>query len=92
MSKGIAGYGRYNDDPSHVGCPRAKSDMTPCIARDGRVCIADDRTCVGCGAKPHDLLKELRDEGVAIPQSIDVWTAADALQTAVREVTKGLVP
>ena len=37
MSKGICGYGRYDDDPNCVGCPRARSDMTPCIARDGHL-------------------------------------------------------
>jgi hypothetical protein len=90
--KGIAGYGRYKDDPQHVGCPRAKSDMTPCIARDGSVCIADDRTCVGCGAKPHDLLRELKDEGAEFAPAIDVWTAANRLQTVVRNLTEELVP
>lgn len=59
MSKGPLGYGRYNDDPEHVGCPRATSDMTPCVARDGGLAVADDGACVGCGAKPADLLRDL---------------------------------
>lgn len=52
------GYGRYKDDPTHVGCPRAKSDMTPCAARDGR--LADEAgVCVGCGVNVADALTEL---------------------------------
>ena len=57
--KGVAGYGRYDDDPNAVGCPRAKSDMTPCVARDLRTAAANDGTCVGCGQHPADLLTEL---------------------------------
>jgi hypothetical protein len=57
--KGILGYGRYNDTPEHVGCPRATSDMTPCAARDGHVAVADDGDCVGCGEFPANLLQVL---------------------------------
>lgn len=57
--KGPLGYGRYNDDTEHIGCPRAKSDMTPCAARDGDTAVADDGVCVGCGSKPADLLTAL---------------------------------
>lgn len=53
------GYGRYADDPNYVGCPRAKSDMTPCVARDGASAQADDGVCVGCGANPANLLRDL---------------------------------
>lgn len=53
------GYGRYKDDPEHVGCPRAKSDMTPCAARDGRSACADDGKCVGCSVHPADALRDL---------------------------------
>lgn len=59
MVKGPLDYGRYNDDPEHIGCPRAKSDMTPCVARDGQTAVLDDGTCVGCWHYPADLLKEL---------------------------------
>ena len=52
-------YGRYNDDPNHIGCPRAKSDMTPCVARDAYLAQADDGVCVGCGENPANLLKDL---------------------------------
>ena len=57
--RGLLGYGRYDDDPDRVGCPRAKTDMTPCAARDGNLAVADDGVCVGCGALPADLLREL---------------------------------
>jgi hypothetical protein len=53
------GYGRYKDDLDHVGCPRAKSDMTPCAARDGQTATGDSGVCVGCGEHPADLLKDL---------------------------------
>lgn len=53
------GYGRYDDDPLHVGCPRAQSDMTPCAARDGSSAVADNERCVGCDEHPADLLRDL---------------------------------
>lgn len=56
--RGILGYGRYDDDPGHIGCPRAKSDMTPCVARDGHT-AEEGGMCVGCQAVPADLLTEL---------------------------------
>jgi hypothetical protein len=60
MRKGPLGYGRYADDPEHVGCPRAKSDMTPCVARDGTTaCDIRNGDCVGCGEHPADLLATL---------------------------------
>ena len=59
MSKGIGGYGRYDDYPEHVGCPRAKSDMTPCVARDGQTAMSDDGYCVGCSERPAALLMQL---------------------------------
>lgn len=45
---------------SGVTCPRAKSAMTPCIARDGRLAL-DDVTmeCVGCSAQPKALMDDL---------------------------------
>lgn len=58
MSKGPLGYGRYLDDPTHIGCPRAKSDMTPCVARDGHT-AEDSGECVWCGQNCADLLAEL---------------------------------
>ena len=57
--KGIQGYGRYDDAPEHVGCPRARSDMTPCVARDGNIAVADNGQCAYCGEYPGDLLRDL---------------------------------
>lgn len=58
--KGLLGYGRYDDDPEAVGCPRARSDMTPCVARDGLPATgSDDTTCVGCGEIVANLLRDL---------------------------------
>jgi hypothetical protein len=61
VTRGPAGYGRYNDDPAYVGCPRAKSGMSPCIARDGHLALCGDppADCVGCGQQPGALLAEL---------------------------------
>lgn len=42
--------------PSELVCPREKSFMTPCIARDGRLALADDGDCVFCRAVPSQLL------------------------------------
>lgn len=53
---GPLGYGRYDD--RHIGCPRAKSDMTPCVARDGRL-ATDDGECVGCNRNAADLFRDL---------------------------------
>lgn len=87
---GPGGYGRYNDDTAHIGCPRAASDMTPCVARDGAICVADDGRCVGCCADPRDLLQTLRGEvhrrtGARVSR---YDRAADKLQQLVREVTE----
>lgn len=60
--RGMLGYGRYDDDPEAVGCPRAKTWMTPCVARDGSLALADDGGCVGCYEHPADLLKALVKE------------------------------
>lgn len=64
MSKGPLGYGRYDDAPEHVGCPRAKSDMTPCVARDG-ASAEQASQCVGCQATTAELLRELVHEVTA---------------------------
>jgi len=57
--RGVLGYGRYNDDPKWVGCPRAKTSETPCVARDGSLAAGDEGPCVGCGQHPADLLRDL---------------------------------
>jgi GNAT superfamily N-acetyltransferase len=53
------GYGRYGDDPEWVGCPRARTSETPCVARDASTAVDDDGRGVGCGANPAALLTEL---------------------------------
>jgi hypothetical protein len=47
-------------DRNQVTCPRARNYMTPCIARDGQLALADDNVCVGCGQSPKRLLSGLR--------------------------------
>lgn len=95
MARGICGYGRYPD--GHVGCPRAQSDMTPCVARDGHIALADSQVCVGCGAEPATLLTELRDAGVAVDNFDHLTTApkkvsaANYLTALVARETEGLV-
>jgi hypothetical protein len=90
----IAGYGRYKDDPEHVGCPRARTDMTPCVARDGALAVDDTRAkkpvCVGCGAGPRALLLELSEvyePARRYRQTHDPSNAADTLRRLVREAT-----
>lgn len=39
---------RYQEQTG-VPCPRAKSDMTPCVEGDGELALADDKRCIGCG-------------------------------------------
>ncbi len=46
-----------------ISCLRAKSDMTPCVVRDGSSARADDGKGVGCGIS-------VSDEGV--PDMVDI--------------------
>lgn len=42
-------------------CPRARSFMTPCIARDGKQAVSEmpiPQACVGCGHSIESLLEE----------------------------------
>lgn len=48
-------------DRNEVQCPREKSFMTPCVARDGRLAVADHGVCVGCGADPVALVEEFKE-------------------------------
>jgi hypothetical protein len=42
-----------------IACPYAKSDMTPCVRRDGDICWAmnwrHEPICVGCERSPETL-------------------------------------
>lgn len=86
MVIGPCGYGRYNDDLNHVGCPRAGSDMSPCIARDGKVALDDSGVCVYCGESPHDLLRVLK--ATVGSTAVRPGNPADLLRDLVWEVTK----
>jgi hypothetical protein len=47
-----------------LSCPREKSDMTPCIARDSDCVVSEDLKCVGCGIDARAFLEEeLRKAG-----------------------------
>lgn len=39
-------------------CPRAKSEMAPCVVWNGGMCVTNDGQCVGCGASVEELLVE----------------------------------
>ena len=43
---------------SELVCPREKSDMTPCVARDGDLAMTRDFRCAGCGSDIRQLLKD----------------------------------
>ncbi|MCV7174903.1 hypothetical protein [Mycolicibacterium sphagni] len=87
MTRGICGYGRYDNDPDWVGCPRAKTSETPCIARDGHLALGD-RSCISCDARPWALLRELRRAGaVQYPDPSQSSAAADKLRDVIREIT-----
>ena len=45
---------------NELQCPREKSDMTPCIARDGDSAMAEDFKCVGCGENVNSLIDKER--------------------------------
>lgn len=48
--------------PNELVCPREKSDMTPCVVRDGDIAMLDDeKKCVGCGAIVTELLEHERN-------------------------------
>lgn len=89
MKPVVLGYGRYTEDPEHVGCPRAKTSESACVARDGRLAL-DDGTCVTCDKFPVDLLTELKRALALTPPSpsLSGRGAADRLQTLVRRVTE----
>lgn len=70
MSKGLGGFGRYDDDPDHIGCPYAKTDMTPCAARDGRL-AEQEGSCVGCGVCIADAFQELVKEASAVGRTTE---------------------
>ena len=50
--------------PDQLVCPREKSDMTPCIARDGHLAVASGVgfVCVGCESYVDHLLAKEREK------------------------------
>lgn len=95
MELGPAGYGRYDDDPG-VGCPRARSARSRCVARDGREALdpapdGEDRICHGCAHELQTLIEELAGEyppaaGLDVLGEQEVL--ADEFALTVREATE----
>ena len=44
--------------PNELVCPREKSAMTPCVARDGDLDMTEKNKCAGCGSDITRLLQE----------------------------------
>ncbi len=51
---------RTGISPGGLVCPREKSEMTPCVARDGDLAVATGpptvSLCVGCGCRVDVLI------------------------------------
>lgn len=82
-----------------VDCPRAKTWMTPCIARDGATALDDPHAiqpeCVGCGADPRELLFDLGERyepARRYRQTHDPRNCADTLTRLVAEYVEGKTP
>lgn len=76
---------------TEIDCPRAKTRMTPCIARDGHLAVADDGKCVGCWVFPFEVLRSL-SERIGRPMTPGAYRgrkgrdkAADDLRDLVAE-------
>jgi hypothetical protein len=77
---------------TELDCPRAKTWMTPCIARDGGLAVADDGVCVGCGEMPRALLDDLAKRYQPAHDDLhlaDPKRAADALTAHVHAYVDG---
>ena len=80
-----------------VDCPRAKTWMTPCIARDGATALDEapkppakyrSPQCVGCGADARKLLLDLSERyepARRYRQTHSVANCADILARLVKE-------
>lgn len=98
MARGTAGYGRYDSDPEHVGCPWAlasrRTSESPCIARDGKLGMLGGR-CASCGKGLLSLFEDLADDyppadAVLDGPPLDDARAADAFRDLVRQATAPL--
>lgn len=49
-------FKRTGIKPEELECPREKSDMTPCVARDGDLAMTENKLCVGCSRLVSGLL------------------------------------
>lgn len=96
VTRGPAGYGRYDSDPEHVGCPYARTSETPCVARDGRLALDGDQVCAGCDHPPVFLIEDLAIEWPAaldlLPDDDEEYVGdpdvlADEFAITVREAT-----
>lgn len=94
MARGIAGYGRYEDDLAHVGCPWSRSSEAPCAARDGRLAITGSprAACVGCGNYVLFLIGDLADDypPAGAERPADEAQAADWFRDLVLQATAPL--
>jgi hypothetical protein len=96
MELGPAGYGRYEDDPQAVGCPRARSYRSKCVARDGRQALdsapdGEGRLCHGCAHGLQELIEELAREyppAAGLDVLGDQEMLADEFTLTVREATE----
>ena len=90
-------------DPTGIDCPRAKTFMTPCIARDGHLALTDppEEVCVGCGIQAGPALGELmpklseQDKELTVAE-VRMFTGtvthaelADVLRSAVARYVEG---
>jgi len=96
MELGPAGYGRYDDDPEVVGCPRALTSRSRCAARAGREALdpapaGEDLLCHGCAHELQELVEELAGE-YPPAAGLDVLgeqeALADEFALMVREATE----
>ena len=96
MKLGPAGYGRYDDDPEAVGCPRARSFRSRCAARDGREALdpapaGEDLLCRGCAYELTGLVEELAAEyppAAGLDVLGEQQVLADEFALMVREATE----
>lgn len=77
---------------NEIDCPRAKTWMTPCIARDGHLALSDSKpdgtgaVCIGCVHDARELLTDLASRYEPAHQHDEVTdsaTCADALTALV---------
>lgn len=61
-------------------CPREKSELTPCVCRDGDCAMTEDFHCVGCGASVPNL--------IATEITLSKWSSIDKDQTWLVNVVK----